>query len=226
MSRPMRLSTYSVGEYAGFLVDVDAHSGRCFRAPATDTLSQRGPASRSRNSWYASFAFATAALPRSGDPSGRRRSVSVSTRLTKNDATDARRLMSSRPSTRRSKPAVNASITSSYRCRLKISVTLTLTPADSTSVIAGIPAGVAGILIITLGRPSRCHSSSACAIVASVSCARFGETSTDTKPSAPSSSSYIGRNRSAACAMSVSTSSQYASSVDFPLPTSSRSWPS
>ena len=47
------------------------------------------PENRSRNSWYASLALATAALPRSGWPSGRRRSVSVSTRLTKNDATDA-----------------------------------------------------------------------------------------------------------------------------------------
>ena len=36
--------------------------------------------------------------PRSSDPSGRRRSVSVSTRLTKNDATDAMRRRGRRPS--------------------------------------------------------------------------------------------------------------------------------
>ena len=89
MSRPISLSTYSVGEYAGFFVEVDAHSGRCRLAPAAARSSQRGPENRSRNTWYASLAFATAALPRSGWPSGRRRSVSVSTRLTKNDATDA-----------------------------------------------------------------------------------------------------------------------------------------
>ena len=41
--------------------------------------------------------MATAAFPRSGWPSGSRRSVSVSTRLTKNDATDAMPRMSSPP---------------------------------------------------------------------------------------------------------------------------------
>jgi hypothetical protein len=89
-----------------------------------------------------------------------------------------------------------------------MSVTFTLMPAASVSVIAGKPSGVAGILIMTLGRCSRSQNSLACATVASVSCARFGETSTDTKPSAPRNESYVGRNRSAACAMSVSTSSQ------------------
>ena len=62
-------------------------------------------------------------------------------------------------------------------------MTLTLIPASSVAAIAGMPSAVAGILIITFGRSSRAQSSLACAIVPSVSCARSGETSTDTKPS-------------------------------------------
>ena len=45
-------------------MDVEAHSGRCRCAPLALRASQRGPENRSRNSWYASFACATAALPR------------------------------------------------------------------------------------------------------------------------------------------------------------------
>ena len=44
-------------------------------------------------------------------------------------------------------------------------MTLTLTPRAVSSSIAGIPASVAGTLIITLGRARRPHSSSACSIV-------------------------------------------------------------
>ena len=52
--------------------------------------------------------------------------------------------------------------------------------------MAGIPASVAGTLIITLGRASRCQSASACSIVAWVSSARSGVHSNETNPSRPS----------------------------------------
>ena len=67
------------------------------RARGCRASSSARRSARSRNIWYASLAFATAALPRSGWPSGSRRSVSVSTRLTKNDATDARPWRCRRP---------------------------------------------------------------------------------------------------------------------------------
>ena len=62
---------------------------------------------------------------------------------------------------------------------------LTFTPRAVSSSIAGIPASVAGTLIITLGRASRDHSVVACSIVPAVSLARSGVHSTDTKPSGP-----------------------------------------
>ena len=59
-----------------------------------------------------------------------------------------------------------------------------------TAVIAGRPASVAGILISRLGRSTIFHSSIACGMVLSVSCASRGSTSIDTRPSTPSESSY------------------------------------
>ena len=53
------------------------------------------------------------------------------------------------------------------------------------AVIAGKPALVAGILMSAFSRPTSCHSKPACAMVASVSCARSGETSIETRPSTP-----------------------------------------
>ncbi len=67
-----------------------------------------------------------------------------------------------------------------------MSVTLTLIPSPSASVIAGAPSVVAGILISRLGRSTSDHSSRAAAMVASVSKARSGATSIDTRPSTPS----------------------------------------
>ena len=58
-------------------------------------------------------------------------------------------------------------------------------PSASAAVIAGRPALVAGILMCAFGRSTVAHSCLACAIVASVSCARSGETSIDTRPSTP-----------------------------------------
>ena len=55
--------------------------------------------------------------------------------------------------------------------------------------MAGSPSTVAGILIITLGRSTAFHRARACAIDPSVSRARSGDTSMETKPSAPSAAS-------------------------------------
>ena len=49
-------------------------------------------------------------------------------------------------------------------------------PAPMVLVIAGSPSGVAGILIITFGRPSRANSSFAWVADTSVSWASFGDT--------------------------------------------------
>ena len=51
--------------------------------------------------------------------------------------------------------------------------------------MAGSPASVAGILIITLGRSTVFHKSRALVTVASVSKASRGSTSMDTRPSRP-----------------------------------------
>ena len=50
-------------------------------------------------------------------------------------------------------------MTAWYRSREKIRVTFTLMPSAMTAVIAGSPAGVAGILISTLGRSTILASS-------------------------------------------------------------------
>ena len=56
-------------------------------------------------------------------------------------------------------------------------------PSASVAVIAGSPAFVAGILISAFGRSTFAQSFFASAEVASVSCARSGETSIETRPS-------------------------------------------
>ena len=76
-------------------------------------------------------------------------------------------------------------MTSRWRSRLKIRVTLTLMPCAVASVIASRPSIVAGILIITLGRSTFAQSCLACAIVPAASCARPGSTSIETRPSTP-----------------------------------------
>jgi hypothetical protein len=64
-------------------------------------------------------------------------------------------------------------------------VTLTLTPRAMVLVIAGRPASVAGILMNRFGRSTSHHRWAASAAVASVSCARPGATSRETRPSVP-----------------------------------------
>src|SRR4051812_39220428 len=129
--------------------------------------------------------------------------------------------------TRRSSPDMYASITCSYRWSENSSVTFTFTPRAVSSSMAGSPASVAGTLIITLGRSSRPHRSSACAIVPSVSSARSGVHSNDTKPSPPSVSSYAPRSRPAAARMSSRPSVKNSSwGPRTPRECASRSWSS
>ena len=77
-------------------------------------------------------------------------------------------------------------MTSPYRSREKISVTLTEMPSASVAVIAGMPSAVAGILMYMLGRSTSHHSCLASAMVLAVSRASPGSTSIDTRPSTPS----------------------------------------
>ncbi len=67
----------------------------------------------------------------------------------------------------------------------KMRVMLMLMPAAMLSSMAGMPSGVAGILIMTFGRPSRAKRRFAAAAVPAVSRARMGETSRLQKPSPP-----------------------------------------
>jgi hypothetical protein len=113
----MRVSTYSVSGKSGFFVEVDAHRGRCTAAPLAASASQRGPENTSRNIAYASWPWATAAVPTSARASGlpsasRRRSTSVSTLLMKKLATELIPDRSDRPAaTASSRPARYASMT-------------------------------------------------------------------------------------------------------------------
>lgn len=83
-----------------------------------------------------------------------------------------------------------------------MSVTLMLIP-DAISVrIAGMPAGVAGTLIIRFGRPTAAWSRFASATVPAVSCASFGDTSSEMNPSRPPDASNTPRSTSAPRRMS------------------------
>ena len=189
VSVPMSVSTYRTSLYSGFLVLVDAHSGLCTLAPRSAIEWNLSVPNVSLKSWYAILALATAALPRrwSSAPSESaiRPSTDVSTRLTKNDATDDTRDGSPPDATRSSRPAMYASRTRAYMASEKMRVTLTLIPLPIRSRIAGMPSGVAGTLIMTLGRSSVRNSRRAASIVPLVSCARCGLTSSEAKPSAP-----------------------------------------
>ena len=126
----------------------------------------------------------------------------MSTRLTKNDATDRILEMSCPLAAASSRPAIYASRTWPCRSREKISVTFTLIPSAMACVIAGSPSMVAGILMNRFGRSTIHHSARASAIVAAVFLASLGSTSSDTRPSRPSVRSYTGRSTSHAHLMS------------------------
>ncbi len=92
-------------------------------------------------------------------------------------------------------PREYASTTSSYWSSEKISVTLTLTPCAVSARMAGMPSGVAGTLIMTLGRPTRWARRSPSETVFSVLVASSGSTSSETRPSTPSLDSIYGQEQ-------------------------------
>ena len=97
-------------------------------------------------------------------------------------------------------------------------------PSAMSRSMAGMPAGVAGTLIIRLGRSTLPQRSLAAAIVASVSSARSGATSRLMKPSPPPVLSWTAPRVSAALRMSATASSTKRSSAEVtPALTSSRS---
>ena len=114
-------------------------------------------------------------------------------------------------------------MTRSWAAREKSRVMLTLMPAAMRRRTATAPSIVPGTLTITFGRFTVSHNRCASAIVPSVSCASCGATSIETKPSAPSNASYMGRNRShAERTSSVSIASKVSPGV-CPAPSSAPS---
>jgi hypothetical protein len=83
---------------------------------------------------------------------------------------------------------------------------LTLIPSAMHPVIAGRPASVPGILIMALGRSTAAHSRSASWIVAAVSYASAGDTSSETWPSRPRVSRCRPANTSQAARTSATAS--------------------
>ena len=94
------------------------------------------------------------------------------------------------------------------------------------SVIAGQPASVPGILIITLGWSTVFHSAAASVTVSSVEWARPGETSMETRPSTPSVASKTGRMTLQASRTSSVVMTIVARSTSAPSAASSRTWAS
>ena len=92
------------------------------------------------------------------------------------------------------------------------------------AVIAGRPSSVAGILMNTFGRSTIFHSSMACWIVLSVSCASRGSTSIDTRPSTPSEASHCGVSTSHALRTSSVVTVRMVASTSAPRSASSATW--
>jgi hypothetical protein len=101
-----------------------------------------------------------------------------------------------------------------------------LIPSASVAVIAGMPASVAGILIIRFGRSTVFHRSAASAQVSFVWWASRGSTSSETRPSTAAVRSHASRNRSHPSRTSVVVSSRTMSSTEASRAASSRSWSS
>jgi hypothetical protein len=101
-------------------------------------------------------------------------------------------------------------------------VTLTLIPSPRASVIAGAPSVVAGILMKRFSRSTSVHSSRADARVASVSNARVGATSIETRPSTPPVAANVGWRTSQAAWTSLVVSSKTTFSTSSPSATSAR----
>ena len=101
-----------------------------------------------------------------------------------------------------------------------------LMPSPSASVIAGAPSVVAGILTNRFSRSTSFHSSLAEARVASVSKARSGATSMETRPSTPLVASNTGFRTSQALRTSVVVSANTVWSTSAPSAASLRTWSS
>ena len=97
-------------------------------------------------------------------------------------------------------------------------MTLTLMPSAMAAVMAGRPSSVAGILISAFGRSTASHSvlgrGDACA---SVSWARSGSTSIETRPSTPGRRRTTGARTSQALRTSSVVSSKTPSSTSAPV---------
>jgi hypothetical protein len=104
-------------------------------------------------------------------------------------------------------------------------VTLTLIPAAIVLVIAGSPSTVAGILMKRFGRSTSHQRCAASAAVASVSWARSGATSSDTRPSRPVAAA-TGASRSQASRTSAAVMVRSASSTLTPRTAIACSWSS
>ncbi len=104
-------------------------------------------------------------------------STALSMRLTKKLATLATRSTGRPLLTRASMASTNARATSSYASFAKSRVTLTLIPSVSSVRMAGTPSGVAGTLIMTLGRLTSFQRRRASSRVPCVLFARSGATS-------------------------------------------------
>jgi len=103
---------------------------------------------------------------------------------------------------------------------------LTLIPSARVCVMAGRPSRVAGILMKMFGRSTSAHSSRAWLIVPSVSRARRGSTSIDTRPSTPPVAWCTSLKTSAAARTSSVVIVVTASSRPTPAAASSPSWAS
>lgn len=79
-----------------------------------------------------------------------------------------------------------------------------LRPSAIIASMAGTPCGVAGIFTNRLGWPILWCSTRAASIVARVSRASSGATSTDTNPSIPSAASNTGRRTAVMSATTIS----------------------
>ena len=139
----------------------------------------------------------------------------MSQRETKTEATEATAGFSP-AATRRSTPRRYASAWAVYCSAENSRVTLTGMPRAMLSSIAPSPSGVPGILMKTFGRSTAACRRCAASLVASVSKAMRGETSSEAQPSTPSVRSQTGRSRSAAARMSSMAMSKNRSSSPRP----------
>ena len=89
-------------------------------------------------------------------------------------------------------------------------------PLATVSAIAGMPAIVAGILIMRLGRSTASQMRRAAAIVPAVSFAKRGDTSRLTNPSDPARASKVGRSWSAASRISATATCSKTASGSIP----------